>query len=196
MKKEKQKEPCEKGSEINTEQDASVPFWTAVGWNSVPSNSNPKCIESKCPYSNDITYSVIGDSMAVFCGSGVLQGKRSFEPDEPGSLEGISNYNNCFGENIASSVDWGSIYYTVRGDIYNPNKWCTEVVIGEKITTVGRYAFYGLTAMRRVTVKGKNTVITDGEIPNNVIICAQSDSVAKLYAQQAGNPFEELKTPF
>ena len=196
MKNDNQKDICEKGHEKTTEKNGSIPFWTAFGWNSVPSNSKTRHKESKCPFSDDITYSVIDDSVAVFCGSGVLQGKYNFEPDEPDECEGIHYYYNCFGEDVESSVDWGSIWFTARGDVYNPNKWCVEVVIGDKITTIGRYSFYGLTAMRRVTMKGKNTVITDGEIPNNVIICAPSDSVAKLYAQQNGNPFEELKNPF
>lgn len=196
MKNDKQKELCVKASETNTEQDDSIPFWNAFGWTSVPSNSRTEHIENKCLFSHGITYSIIDDSIANFCGSGVLQGKRTFEPDEPDSMEGISYYENCFGENIASYVDWGSELYTVRGDIYNPNKWCVEAVISDEITVIGQYAFYGLDAMKRVTIKGENTMITDGAIPNNVIICAQPDSVAKLYAQQNGNPFEELKKTY
>ena len=196
MKNDKQKELCAKASETNKEQDDSVPFWNAFGWTSVPSNSTPEHIESICPFSHGVTHSIIDDSIASIYGSGVLQGKRTFEPDEPDSMEGISYYENCFGENIASFVDWGSEFYTVRGDIYNPNKWCVEVVISDGITVIGEYAFYGLDAMKRVTIKGKNTMITDGVIPNNVIICAQPGSAAKLYAQRNGNPFEELKETY
>jgi len=193
MENDKQKESCKKDLETDTQQGVGIPFWTAVGWHSTPSNSKTKHKESKCPFSDGITYSIIDDSIVIFYGSGVLRGKISFEPDEPGSWEGIHNYDNCFGENIVSSVDWGSTYYTCRGDIYNPNKWCVEVVLDDQITEIGRYAFYGLTSLRRVTIIGKNTVIANDEIPNNVTICAQTDSVAKLYAQKNGNPFEELK---
>ncbi|MBE7034331.1 MAG: hypothetical protein E7406_08920 [Ruminococcaceae bacterium] len=193
MENDKEKELCAKDSELNTEQDHGVPFWTACGWNTVPSNSRAKHVESKCPYSNDIRYSIIDNSIAEFYGSGALRGRSSFEPDEPDSTVGIRYYCNCFGEGIANFVDWGSTYYTILGDIYNPNEWCVEVVVGDRITVIEKYAFYGLSAVRRVTIKGKNTVIANGEIPNNVIICAPSDSVAKLYAQRNGNPFEELK---
>lgn len=195
MKNDKQEKFCEKDSE-KKEQDDSIPFWTALGWTTIPSNSKPKHIENKCPFSQDITYSIIDDSIADFSGSGVLRGKKNFVPDEPDSIDGISYYDNCFGENIASFVDWGSEFYTVRGDMYNPNKWCIEVLISDKITEIGQYAFYGLDAMKRVTVKGKSTIIAYGEIPNNVTICALPNSVAELYAKQNGNPFEELKNPF
>jgi len=179
--------------EIKKEKDTDIPYWTALGWQSVASNSKPTRVENKCPFSPGITYCIIDDSIAEFSGSGVLQGERRFEPDEPGSMEGRSYCDNCFGENIESSVDWGSVYYSVLGDVYNPNKWCVEVVIGDNITEIGRYAFYGLNELKRVTVKGKNTVICKGEISVDVTICAHPDSMAKLYAQQKGNPFEELK---
>lgn len=196
MKTKKNKELFAKNSEINTKKSDSVPFWTAFGWSTVDSNNKPNYIESKCPYNNDITYFVTGNSAAVFNGLGALKGLRSFEPDEPDEVNGINYYYNCFGENIGRFVDWGSTYFTILGDTYNPNEWCTEVVIGDTITSIDKYAFYGLDSIKRVTIKGKNTVIAGNEIPKNVTICAHSDSIAKEYAQQNGNPFEKLTNPF
>lgn len=158
---------------MKTNLSPGAAYRTAIDRSTIPAQSAPKAREADCPFSPGIRYSVTGDSMVRFVGTGILQGKYSFDPDDPNApfSEGIHSYSNCIGEDIGSSVDWGSERFILTADYYNPNHWCMYVLVEESITEIGPFAFHGFDALKQLTIKGKNTKITDW-LPLNITICA------------------------
>ena len=194
-KRKKKKEFDTKEYEENTERTEHSDFVYAcdfLGGTKAPANSKPKQAEGECEFSPGIKYYVSDNSTVNFCGSGVLQGKEEFEPDDTDPFVGRHSFYNCLGEHIEDYADMDSVHYIFYRMCNNPNKWCTEIIVDESVTSIENCAFYGIKGLKRLTIKGKNTDI-GVFMSERVIICAPQDSAAHYYAQKNGNPFEELQ---
>ena len=120
-------------------------------------------------------------------GTTYITGPETIWGYEDDSLNWYTDTYNCFGTMVERfEPPWGVGYY--------PDNDHINVVLDERITEIGRFAFADCESLRRVTIPNPRCTIARNAFQGcrDVTIVAPVGSEAERFARQKQFPFEPL----